>query len=242
MSKSYIRKLIEENPDKFLGYDDPRFGTIAGLRRRGILPQAIRELILSVGIKPGDAKISWSNLAATNRKLLDPIADRIMFTPDPVPLKVDADKCITASIPFHPEKPEKTREIRVCPNDTVYISKDDYEKFDEVRLMGLGNFTVDKHSRTIRLVNMDLNYARKKRLPIIQFVPDKGKVAVDILVPDGLNLTRISGYSESAITNYRIDDKLQFVRFGFIRIDKIVRENIEGAGKNYRYTVIFAHT
>ncbi len=79
LSKSKIRKLLEERPGEFMGYDDPRFGTIAGLRRRGILSEAIRQIILEVGVKPTDATISWANLAAVNRKLLDERADRIMY-------------------------------------------------------------------------------------------------------------------------------------------------------------------
>ena len=228
MSKSYIRRLIEENPDRFLGYDDPRFGTIAGLRRRGILPEAIREVIISVGIKPGDAKISWSNLAAVNRKLLDPIADRIMFVGDPTALQVESGSCVEGEIPYHPDKPERKRRIKLCPGDTVYLTKEDATR-EEVRLIGIGNFRIQGNK--LVFVSNSLEYARAKRLPIIQFVPAKDAVKTVVLVPEGLELRKVEGYSEAAIREYGVDSRLQFIRFGFVRIDS-VKSGI---------TAIFAH-
>ncbi len=225
MSKSYIRRLLEENPDRFLGYDDPRFGTIAGLRRRGILPEAIREVILTVGIKPGDAKISWSNLAAVNRKILDPIADRIMFVDEPVELTVEMKGCRTAKLPFHPDRPNKVREISVCPGDPVYINRRDLEA-PEIRLMGLGNFAVNLEDGKIEFIGESLQYAREKKLPIIQYVPAKSAIPVEVLVPEGLELRRVRGYAEQAISMYKPDDRLQFMRFGFVRIENTSNEGV----------------
>ena len=229
MSKSYIRKLIEENPDKFLGYDDPRFGTIAGLRRRGILPEAIREVILRVGVKPGDAKISWANLAAVNRKMLDASADRIMFVGDPLKLRVEAPKCLEAELPYHPSHPERgTRKIVVCPGDEVMINRADTGA-GELRLMGLGNFKVENGK--LVFVSDDLAYARSRGLPIVQFVPTRSAVKTIVLLPKGLELERIEGYSEPALARYRVDDRLQFVRYGFVRVDTAGEE----------YTVVYTH-
>ncbi|MCE4609742.1 MAG: glutamate--tRNA ligase [Desulfurococcales archaeon] len=227
MSKSYIRRLMEENPDKFLGYDDPRFGTIAGLRRRGITPEAIRTVILEVGIKPGDAKLSWANLASVNRKILDDRADRIMFIDEPIELVIEADKCLEAKIPYHPNRPEKTRTIKICPGDKIYINKRD--KADEVRLIGLGNFKLEENKAVF--TGESLEYARNKKLSIIQWTPVAQSVSVEVLVPKELELIRVQGYAEPAIREYKVDDKLQFIRYGFIRIDSI----------GEKYVVVFSH-
>lgn len=218
MSKSYIRSLMEENPDKFMGFDDPRFGTIAGLRRRGILPEAIRQLILEVGIKRGDAKISWDNLAATNRKILDPIADRLMFVWDPVEVTLDINECMTASIPYHPDRPERKREIQVCPREKILVNKNDLDR-REIRLMGLGNFSIENGAA--KLINLELDYARQRKLPIIQWVPASKSVKLKVMEPQGLEFRIYDGYIESAIREYKIDARLQLFRFGFIRIDQI---------------------
>ncbi len=219
MSKSYIRKLLEENPGKFMGFDDPRFGTIAGLRRRGILPEAIRELIITVGVKRGDARVSWANLAAINRKLLDPIADRLMFVHEPALYKASMEKCLEAEIPYHPDRPERKRTIRVCPGDILAVNKEDVEKHGEVRLLGLGNFKVAGDS--LKLVNTELDYARKAKLPIIQWVPAAAGEKMRVLEPDGLEFRVYEGLVEPAIREYSVDSRLQLIRFGFVRIDKI---------------------
>ena len=219
MSKSYIRKLLEENPDKFLGYDDPRFGTIAGLRRRGILPEAIRQIIVSVGIKPGDAKISWANLAAVNRKLLDPVAERLMFVWDPSEYVLEGfDECMEAVIPYHPDRPEKTRRIRVCPGDKVLLNKRDAEA-GLVRLMGLANFRVS--GSTLYLESTSIEEAKEKRIPIIQWVPAREAVEMEVWEPVELDFKVYKGYAEKALREYSVDSRLQLIRFGFVRIDKV---------------------
>jgi glutamyl-tRNA synthetase len=225
MSKSKIRRLLEENPGKFMGYDDPRFGTIAGLRRRGILAEAIRRVILEVGIKPGDATLSWSNLAAANRKILDPIADRVMYVEDPVWLKLDLGgrECLEATIPYHPDRPERTRSIRVCSGDEVGISRQD-AGLGRARLMGLGNFRFEGGS--LVLESTGLEEARMERLPIVQWVPRRTAVPVTVLEPVELELVEHRGYAEPAIREYGVDSRLQFIRFGFVRIDQVSGEGV----------------
>ncbi|MEB3774650.1 MAG: glutamate--tRNA ligase [Desulfurococcales archaeon] len=228
MSKSHIRRLLEENPDKFMGYDDPRFGTIAGLRRRGILPEAIRESIIMLGVKPGDVTLSWANLAAVNRKILDKMADRIMYVGDWVELRVDQEECMTATIPRHPERPGEARSIRVCPGDVILLNKSDAR--GEVRLMGLGNYRVD--DGRLVYIGGGLEYARGRRLPIIQWVRKEEAVKTRILRPEGLDLVVEEGYSEAALRDYGVDSRIQLIRYGFARVDST------GAV----YTLVYTHS
>ncbi len=217
LSKSKIRELLSKEPEKFLGYDDPRFGTIAALRRRGILPEAIRELILSIGAKETDATISWTNLASINRRILDPIADRIMFVGNPQELVYEGE-CVDAEIPFHPDRPERKRVIRLCSGDVILVNREDVE-LGEVRLMGAVNvkFMEGKAVMTSR----DLRYARERRLQIVQWVPKKDAVKLVVYKPEGLEMKKIEGYAENTLRMYSVDSKLQLIRFGFIRIDRV---------------------
>ena len=231
MSKSYIRKLIEEDPEKYWGFDDPRFGTIAGLRRRGILAEAINKIIVEIGVKPGDVTLSWVNLASLNRKLLDPIADRLMFVENPVELKVSGfDSCRTAEIPYHPDRPERKRKLRVCPGDTILISRNDYENQKKLRLVALGNFEIKDTELVYK--GDSLEEARRMKIPIVQWVPKKEAVKATVLEPRELELIEHKGYVENTITEYKVDSRLQFIRFGFVRVDKV-----EGS----EYVLIFTH-
>jgi glutamyl-tRNA synthetase len=57
LGKRHIREAIINK--EFLGWDDPRLGTIAALRRRGFKAETIREIILDIGTKPNDTTIEW---------------------------------------------------------------------------------------------------------------------------------------------------------------------------------------
>ena len=48
MSKRYLKKLVQEN--SVSGWDDPRMPTLAGLRRRGFTPAAIRDFCDRIGV------------------------------------------------------------------------------------------------------------------------------------------------------------------------------------------------
>ncbi len=222
MSKSYIKKIMQDRPGEFMGLDDPRFGTIAGLRRRGILPESIWETILEVGVKPTDAKLSWANLAAANRKRLDPMADRLMFIETSegkgLPLKLEQPECLTARLPLHPDRPDRARELRACPGDRVYVTAADANR-GAVRLMGLGNYLVDLGAGVLRLTGISLEEARKRSLQIVQWVPESYSVKAVVLEPKGLELVRHEGIAEGTLAGYPKGSRLQFVRFGFVIID-----------------------
>jgi glutamyl-tRNA synthetase len=232
LSKSFIRKIMSENPGRFWGFDDPRFGTLAGLRRRGITPEAIREVILSLGVKHTEATLSWPNLASVNRRILDSRSDRIMFVEEPTAFRLQMDKCREATVPIHPERPE-ARRYRLCPGDIVYIDSGDAREGSKVRLMGLDNFSIDRGNSTLELVGGGVEYARRASIPIIQWVPASSAARVRVLKPQGLELEERVGLAEKAIEAYRVGDTLQFVRYGFVRVDAK-----EGSGG---VTVIYTH-
>ncbi|ADL18740.1 Glutamyl-tRNA synthetase [Acidilobus saccharovorans 345-15] len=224
MSKSYIKKIMSDRPGEFMGLDDPRFGTIAGLRRRGILPESIRDVILDVGVRPGDAKLSWANLAAVNRKRLDPIADRLMFVEltggRGIRMRLSQPDCYVAKIPLHPNRPQAVREIKVCDGDYIYVPSED-AKAPMVRLAGLGNYAVNANDGLLEFKNDSLEEARKGGYPIIQWVPEASSVRLTVLEPDGLNLIKHDGLAEGYINNYGKGSRLQFIRYGFVIIDSV---------------------
>jgi glutamyl-tRNA synthetase len=228
MSKSKIRELISKEPDKYWGYDDPRFGTIRGLRRRGILAEAIKQLILEVGIKGTDTRITYTNLAAINRKILDEKAHRIMFVSDPIRLTLEAPNPLDAKIPIHPSIKEY-RHYSISPGDVICLNKPDVKQ-RTVRLLGLGNFLIEEGK--LRYTGSSLTEVKEKKIPIIQWVPCKNSIPVTVYKPEGLELKLTQGYAEMGIENYDVNDKLQFIRFGFVRID----DKTSGEVK-----VIFAH-
>lgn len=230
MSKSKIKGLIEKGIGTI---DDPRLPTLAGLRRRGILPETIKEIIIDVGIKVSDATISYQNIAAENRKKLDMIAKRLMFvTEDARKFKLNIPEKITVKIPYHPTKDLGYRTISVEPGDYVYLNKEDVKEGDVIRLMECCNAKVKEDQ--LDFISRDINDARKLNAKIVQWVKVKEAVDTIVIKPnnDNSELLEIKGYSERAISELSIGEIIQFVRFGFVRIDN---KNDE------RIITIFAH-
>jgi len=150
LSKSEIVKGMENGIYKH--WDDPRLATFAALKKRGIQPQAIQNLIVDVGPKPQDVVLSWKNLYAHNRKLVDPTAKRFFFVANPLNITVTGvPKNYSAKIPMHPDHSEMgVRAFDVTPKSgeaTFLISKNDLKLLQgksAVRFMDLFNFTVEK--------------------------------------------------------------------------------------------------
>ncbi len=227
LSKSKIKELLRKYPSKFHGIDDIRFGTIAGLRRRGILPETIWDIIMELGVKPTDAIISWDNLAAINRKKLDPKAYRLMFTPRPIKLIVRGLEVEEIEIPYHPANKELgSRKVKV--SNEIWISGYDAEllrKNKIVRLMELANVELEEvkseEEYVVRVHSVDLETIRKLKLPIIQWVSDADKLRAELVVPKGLRLIRQRGFIEGSVRNLERGCYVQLMRVGFAKFEDL---------------------
>ena len=211
MSKSKIREGIRTH--EFTGWDDIRLGTIRSLRRRGFLPETITKLILEIGPKPSDVSISLDNLAAYNRKIIDPITKRFFFVKDPIKITVDKIPMKTIELPCHPRSNLGKRKFKLTK--TFYISRDDYEKYrgSKVRLKDLFNVVLGKKSK----------YAGKELEPIpkIHWVP-QSHITASILTQDGY----VTGFAEKNVLKEKVGKIIQFERFGFVKIEKIKKNSI----------------
>ncbi|MFW9924880.1 MAG: glutamate--tRNA ligase [Candidatus Thorarchaeota archaeon] len=152
-SKRQIIPLVKEG--KVEGWDDIRLVTIKGMRRRGIVPETIKQITKEVGMSNQPTNVDWSLIAATNRKIIDHEVSRYFFVPDPVLVFVEnAPVKRTATVPYHPSNPEKG-ERKINSSDLFLISKEDYESFkinDEFRLKDLYNIKLTKKKITLEKI------------------------------------------------------------------------------------------
>lgn len=58
------------------GWDDPRFPTVRGIRRRGMTVEALTQFMLSQGPSQAIVSLEWDSIWALNKKIIDPIAPR----------------------------------------------------------------------------------------------------------------------------------------------------------------------
>jgi glutamyl-tRNA synthetase len=227
LSKSKIRAGLEKG--LYRSWDDPQLGTLRALRRRGLQPEAIRELMIQVGPKPINATLSWAHIASVNRGLIEPRANRYFFVRDPIPLRVSGlDHEYTARLPFHPDYPERgTRDHTVKPERgqaSFKISQDDAKNLMEdgiIRLMGLFNARIMK--TTPEFVHASYHSkghqeARDVNASFIHWLPENAGIEAEVVMPDA---STARGIAEEYCTDLKVDDMIQFERFGFARVDSI---------------------
>ncbi len=83
-SKRKLAQLVYDH--KVNGWDDPRMPTIAGLRRRGYTPAALRLFAERIGVTKSDSWIDYSTLEGCLRETLENTAHRGMAVLSPVKL------------------------------------------------------------------------------------------------------------------------------------------------------------
>ena len=66
LSSSEIKKGIQQG--KYKGWEDERLGTLKALKKRGVTPEAIKQLIWDLGVRKNNATITWANLDAAQKK------------------------------------------------------------------------------------------------------------------------------------------------------------------------------
>ncbi len=126
MSKRYLKKLVDEH---FVdGWDDPRMPTIAGIRRRGYTPTAIRDFCEKIGVAKANSEVELSLLESCIRDELNFTADRAMAVLRPIELVITnlpEDYTEKVAVEINPNAPEKgTREVDFSPR--LYIEKEDF--------------------------------------------------------------------------------------------------------------------
>jgi len=131
-SKRRLRQLVEEGHVD--GWDDPRMPTLAGLRRRGYTPDALKLFCERSGVTKVGGWIDYVSLEAALRDTLDPVAPRAMVVLDPVRLHITnwgelmgGDDALDAcSAPVHPHHPDMgVRRFKL--GREIWIERTDYE-------------------------------------------------------------------------------------------------------------------
>jgi len=128
MSKRWLLKLVQDK--KVSGWDDPRMPTIAGLRRRGYSPQAIRNFVSQIGIAKTDSMVDIAFLEYCLREDLNKRALRVMAVLKPLKLIIEnweAGKTEELEAVNNPEDPAAgSRRIKFSRE--LWIEREDFEE------------------------------------------------------------------------------------------------------------------
>ena len=86
MSKRKLLQLVEDK--RVNGWDDPRMPTIAGMRRRGVTPEALRDFADLIGVAKNNSLVDIGKLEFCVRQDLEKRAPRAMGVLQPLPLQL----------------------------------------------------------------------------------------------------------------------------------------------------------
>lgn len=146
MSKRKLTKLVDAGTVS--GWDDPRFPTVRGMRRRGMTIEGLRDFMVSQGPSKNVVNMDWHTIWTMNKKVIDPLAGR--FT------AIDSKhvKCTisgTKDEPYTEIKPKHAKydlgNKKVVFSKNLIIEQEDARTFDqdeEITLMNWGNAYVRK--------------------------------------------------------------------------------------------------
>jgi glutaminyl-tRNA synthetase len=126
LSKRFLTGLVQEG--HVAGWDDPRMPTLAGLRRRGVPPEAIREFIRRIGVARANSLVDVAIFESAVRDLLNRSAARRMAVLRPLKLVIEnypANRTEELDAINHPDDPAAgTR--RIPFGRELYIEREDF--------------------------------------------------------------------------------------------------------------------
>jgi glutaminyl-tRNA synthetase len=126
LSKRFLTELVKRGHVD--GWDDPRMPTLAGLRRRGVPPEALRNFIRSVGVAKAYSIVDFAMFEHAQRELLNKAAPRRMAVLRPLKVVIEN----------YPEGPGEELEAINNPEDSaagsrrvrfgreIWIERDDF--------------------------------------------------------------------------------------------------------------------
>jgi glutaminyl-tRNA synthetase len=127
MSKRKLLALVERK--LVAGWDDPRMPTLAGFRRRGFTPSAIRDFCERIGVAKANSTVDVTFLEHCQREDLNPQVPRVLCVLRPLKLVIEnypEGQTEELEAPFYPHDIPKEGSRKVPFSRVLYIERDDF--------------------------------------------------------------------------------------------------------------------
>ena len=126
LSKRVLTELVRDS--HVSGWDDPRMPTLAGLRRRGVPPEAIRDFVKRIGVAKANSIVDMGMFDFAVREVLNRSAMRRMAVLRPLKVVIEnypEGKVEELEASNHPDNPEAgARKIKF--GRELFIERDDF--------------------------------------------------------------------------------------------------------------------
>ena len=126
LSKRVLTELVRGR--HVTGWDDPRMPTLAGLRRRGVPPQAVRDFVKRIGVAKANSVVDVAMFDFSVREVLNKTALRRMGVLRPLKIVIEnypEGRSEEIEAVNHPDDPAAgTRRLRF--GRELYVERDDF--------------------------------------------------------------------------------------------------------------------
>src|SRR6266508_2430009 len=126
LSKRVLTELVRGGHVE--GWDDPRMPTLAGLRRRGVPPEAIRDFVKRIGVAKANSVVDTAMFDFSVREVLNRQAQRRMAVLRPLKVVIEnypQGQSEELEAVNHPDDPAAgTRKVRF--GRELYVERDDF--------------------------------------------------------------------------------------------------------------------
>ncbi|KAG7660627.1 GUS1 [[Candida] subhashii] len=252
LSKRKLQWFVDKN--YVSNWDDPRFPTVRGVRRRGMTVEGLRNFIIAQGPSRNIINLDWSVIWALNKKIIDPVAPR--FT------AIDATNAVSVKLvdgpaePYSEDKPKHKKNPDVGTKKVIYANQvlidqadADLTEGEEVTFMDWGNVIVTKVEKEGDVtksveakLHLDGDFRKtSKKLTWLADTPDK--VEVDLIdfdhlitkdkLEEGDNFEdfitpetefHTKAFADLNVRDLKKGDIIQFERKGYYRVDEPYQE------------------
>lgn len=168
LSKRKLKWFVEEGHVR--GWDDPRFPTVRGIRRRGMTIEGLTQFMLLQGPSHALTNLEWDVIWTINKRIIDPVAPRYtaVDAKDVVTCAVSGPDCpsepVSKPMPLHKKNPDVGEKQTTFSNE-ILIDQEDAKSFDqdeEITLMDWGNayvrsITKDATTGTVTSLGLELH-------------------------------------------------------------------------------------
>ena len=127
LSKRKLLRLVNEN--LVSGWDDPRMPTIAGMRRRGVTPEALRAFCDTIGVARKPARTELATFEHAIRNDLNMRVPRVMCVTRPLRVVIEnypEGYVEELDASYYPHDVPKTGSRKVPFSRELYIERDDF--------------------------------------------------------------------------------------------------------------------
>jgi glutaminyl-tRNA synthetase len=127
MSKRKLLQLVNEK--RVSGWDDPRMPTVAGMRRRGVTPEALRAFADLIGVAKNNSLVDIGKLEYAIRADLEARSPRALAVLNPLPVRIEnwpRGKEVELDVPWWPGEPERGGSRKVPFGGELLVEREDF--------------------------------------------------------------------------------------------------------------------